>query len=250
MGGTLPRARPADHGGPPPGHPWIRGFSARIAGAYAPLTDAADFASLRSPQIRRASRTRSRWLMFGGSAMPTRSRTCVKEPCELRSTCVRRRYARRLRRRTPGFPRLTALLPHQEARDVLEELPGHVGIPPCERPEVPELHRVAAHRRERLDGRRAFGFADHRELAEVVARTHRADPLAVDDDGGLPLGDREEGHAAHLSLLGEHRARGKGTVPEVLRELAELSLAETAEQRNTLQILGDARHAATLSEPR
>src|SRR4051794_13473017 len=155
-----------------------------------------------------------------------------------------------LRRRTPGVRRLTALLLGQEARHVLEEPPRHVGILLRERPEVPELDRVAAHRCERLNGRRALGFADHPELAEVVAGAHRADPFAVDDDGGLALGDHEEGDPAHLSLLGELRARRNGTVPEVLREPAELAVTETAEQRNPLEILGDARHAATLSEAR
>src|SRR3954468_3931604 len=133
---------------------------------------------------------------------------------------------------------------------MLEELPRHVGVLLRERPEVPELDRVAAHRRQRLDGGRALAFADHRELAEVVARAHRGDPRTVEDDGGLALGDHEEGDAAHLTLRGEPRAGGNATVLEVLREPAQLTLAEPAEQRNLLQVLGHAPHCATLPESR
>ena len=131
---------------------------------------------------------------------------------------------------------------------MLEEPPRHVRILLRERPEVPELDRVAAHRRHRLHGGGALAFAGHRELAEVVARPHRAHPRAVDDDGGLALGDHEEGDAAHVTLLGEQHAGGNATVLEVLGELAQLALAEAAEQRDPLQVLGYARHDATLPE--
>src|SRR3954464_14014142 len=74
----------------------------------------------------------------------------------------------RLRSRALGARRVTALLLEEDPRDMLEELPRHVGVLLGERPEVPELDRVAAHRRQRLDGGRALAFADHRELAEVI----------------------------------------------------------------------------------
>src|SRR3954454_13336634 len=133
---------------------------------------------------------------------------------------------------------------------MLEELPRHVGVLLGERPEVPELDRVAAHRRQRLDGGRVLDFADHRDLAEVFTGAHRGVPRTVDDDGGLALGDHEERDAAHLTLRGEPRPGGNATVLEVLRELAQLTLAESAEQRNLLQVLGHAPHCATLPEPR
>jgi hypothetical protein len=124
---------------------------------------------------------------------------------------------------------MPALLLEQDPRKVLKELPHHVRILLRERPEVPELDRVAAHRRQRLRGGHALALADHRELTEVVARPDRVDPRAVDDDGGLALGDHEEGDAAHFTLLGEKRAEGNSTLAEVLGELAQLALAEPAE---------------------
>ena len=120
---------------------------------------------------------------------------------------------------TLGVCRATALLLEQEPRDVLEELPHHVRILLRERPEVPELDRVAAHRRQRLHGGHALALADHRELAEVIAQSG-VDPSAVDDDGGLALGDHEEGDTAHLTLLGQQRADGNATLAEVFRQLA------------------------------
>src|SRR3954447_9369688 len=149
-------------------------------------------------------------------------------------------------RRRRGPPPVTALLLEQDPGDVLQQLPRHVRILLRERAEVPEADRVAAHRRQRRDGRRPLALADHRQLAEVVARPDRRDALTVDDHGGLALGDHEERDAAHLALLGEQRAGRDAAVGEVLGELAQLALAEPAEERDALELLRHARHVATL----
>jgi hypothetical protein len=82
---------------------------------------------------------------------------------------------------------------------------------------------VAAHRSDRLHGGGALTLADHRQLAEVIARAQRPDPVSVHQDRGLALGDDEEGNAAHLALLGQARADRNATLPEQRGKLSKLA---------------------------
>ena len=66
-------------------------------------------------------------------------------------------------------------------------------------------------------------------------------------DRGLAVGDHEEADAAHLALADRRGAGPEVALLEVARETSQLSLAQSAEERDLLQIVGEARHRLILN---
>ena len=84
------------------------------------------------------------------------------------------------------------LLVVEHLRELLEQLPGDVGVALHERPEVPERHHVGVEVRDGGDRRGPDAVADQRDLAEMAARARAGDLGAADRRDGLAVGDDEE----------------------------------------------------------
>ena len=76
------------------------------------------------------------------------------------------------------------LLDH--AGELLEELPGHLGVALDERPEVPQRHHVAVEVRPGGDGRRPDAVGDQRDRPEMVPGPSRATSLPSTDTAASP----------------------------------------------------------------
>jgi hypothetical protein len=79
------------------------------------------------------------------------------------------------------------------------------------------------------------------DLAEVVSRTERREPLSVPGHGGRALADDEERENARapLRLARDHRLGREDMLAEAPRQLLELGLVEPFEQSDTAQNLDD-----------
>lgn len=87
-------------------------------------------------------------------------------------------------------------------------------------------------------------LADQRQLTEVVARADPSDLHPSDTDGCGSFGDHEETDTTHPILLDDRRTRLELTLAKMLRKPLQLPVAETAEERNLLQVVADAGRAS------
>src|SRR5205823_11643490 len=105
-----------------------------------------------------------------------------------------------------------------QRHDVLQELPGHVGVRVCEVAEVPERDLEHTQVARRGHGCRPLPLADQGDLPEVVAGAERLHVVAADADRRRSLGDDEEADSAHLTLTGQDRPGLNLPLAEVARE--------------------------------
>jgi hypothetical protein len=133
----------------------------------------------------------------------------------------------------------------EEADDVLEELPGRVGVVLDEASKLPHGRDQGLEIGLRRDRGRANAVADERDLAEMVSGAEDVQVASVGGDAGRALRDDEEPDASLGALLDDNGACREGTLRERARELLELFPIEAREQRDTAQCLhGVDRHGA------
>src|SRR5215211_5793387 len=134
----------------------------------------------------------------------------------------------------------------------LEQLPGDLGMPLDEAPEVPGAEGEAAQIGLRPDGRGAGNVAEETDLAEEVPRPELRHDVAVAYNRGLTVDQDEEGEDARAALPLSHDRRA-ALEPELVHLVGEpcpLGLLERREERDPREGLSAVdRHGAMLLGP-